>query len=58
MSGSQSPKSETYVDFANGCLKLAADTPDSEMRSLLRAMAAEWLDLAEHELSKESHPVP
>jgi hypothetical protein len=43
--------SERYVDFANHCLQLAATTSDGQSRLILREMAAQWLKLAETELS-------
>jgi hypothetical protein len=40
-------KREQYVGFATHCLQLAKVTDDHESRAILRAMAAEWLRLAE-----------
>ena len=40
-------KREQYVAFATHCLQLAKATADRESRSILRAMAAEWLKLVE-----------
>jgi hypothetical protein len=38
-------KREQYVDFATHCLAKVAG--DSQSRTVLREMAAEWLNLAE-----------
>jgi hypothetical protein len=40
-------KREQYVAFATHCLQLAKVATDSESRAVLKAMAAEWLKLAE-----------
>jgi hypothetical protein len=40
-------KREQYVDFATHCLQLAKAAGDSQSRTILREMAAEWLKLAE-----------
>jgi hypothetical protein len=47
MSDSQIEKREEYVGYANHCLKLAKVTTDKESREVFKAMAAEWLRLAE-----------
>ncbi len=39
-------KREEYVDYATHCLALAKSADDKD-RELLKAMAAEWLRLAE-----------
>ncbi|SHG53778.1 hypothetical protein SAMN05444169_2941 [Bradyrhizobium erythrophlei] len=40
-------KREQYVAYATHCLQLAKVAGDSQSRTILRAMAAEWLKLAE-----------
>jgi hypothetical protein len=40
-------KREEYVGYATLCLKLAKVTTDKESREVFKAMAAEWLRLAE-----------
>ena len=40
-------KREQYVGFATCCLQMAKMTVDNQTRATLRAMAAEWLMLAE-----------
>jgi hypothetical protein len=40
-------KREQYVAFATHCLQLAKVAGDSQSRTVLREMAAEWLNLAE-----------
>jgi hypothetical protein len=39
-------KREQYVAFATHCLQLAKVAGDSQSRTILREMAAEWLKLA------------
>jgi hypothetical protein len=41
-------KRELYVGFATCCLQIAKMTLDDQTRTTLRAMASEWLKLAEH----------
>ena len=45
-------KSEKYVDFANKCLWLANQSTGEGLRTILRQMASEWINLAEAELAK------
>jgi hypothetical protein len=40
-------KRERYVGYATECLKLANVIPDNQTRLVLKAMASEWLKLAE-----------
>jgi hypothetical protein len=40
-------KRERYVGYARECLKLAKVVPDYQSRFALKAMASEWLKLAE-----------
>jgi hypothetical protein len=40
-------KREEYVGYATLCLKLAKVTTDNKSREIFKAMAAEWLRLAE-----------
>jgi hypothetical protein len=44
-------KRQEYVSCAEHCVKMARQTNDRELRSILREMAAEWLrlvDTADH----------
>ena len=40
-------KQRDYARYAEHCLKQVASSPDQNSRSLLREMAAEWLNLAD-----------
>jgi hypothetical protein len=44
---------ERYVGFATHCLQLAKVATDEYSRANLRAMAAEWLTLAEKPVSDD-----
>jgi hypothetical protein len=52
MNEKKSAKCEKYVDYANHCLILATATTDEETGTILREMAAEWLELAEAALAR------
>jgi hypothetical protein len=41
---------ERYVGYANHCLQLAKLATDQESRTILKEMAAEWLQLVENPL--------
>jgi hypothetical protein len=43
---SQADKAIEYIDYAQHCLKMAAQLPNRESRVILREMAAEWTNLA------------
>lgn len=38
---------DRYEQYAQHCLRLAAQTPDRDSRVMLREMAAEWLKLCD-----------
>ena len=46
MPASQADKAIEYMDYAQHCLKMAAQLPNRESRIILREMAAEWTALA------------
>jgi hypothetical protein len=52
MNEKKSVKCERYVDYANHCLMLATATADEQTGTILREMAAEWLELAEAALAR------
>jgi hypothetical protein len=54
MQSSRTAKCEEYVGYANHCLVLASNTADEGNRTLLRKMAAEWLELAEAALERRA----
>jgi hypothetical protein len=51
-------RTERYVGFATYCLQMAKEATDEYPRTILRAMAAEWLTLAEHPVASDDHQEP
>jgi hypothetical protein len=47
-------KQRDYALYAEHCLNQVASAPDRKTRSLLREMAAEWLNLADQAETEET----